>query len=297
VYSPIRSLAKLSAKLSRAAVSAGRIAEILSVEPEIKDRAGAVEAKGLKGRISFRDVSFDYGDGKNVLRNISFDIVPGEHVALLGPSGAGKSTIISLILRLYDAHHGEILIDGRSIKDYQRESLRQEVGIVLQDTLIFGTSVSENIAYGKENATTEQIIAAAKSANAHEFIMQLEDGYETMVGERGGTLSGGQRQRIAIARAFIRNVPILILDEPMTGLDIESEEAVRDAVQRLMRGKTCLLITHDLNSAAAADKALLLEKGQIVEQGKPLELIERSGRYRQLWGRHTTARQNGLIAV
>jgi ABC-type multidrug transport system fused ATPase/permease subunit len=296
LYVPIRSLAKLSAKLSRAAVSAGRIAEVLTIEPEIKDNPDAVAARNLTGRISFKEVSFDYDAGKNVLRNVSFDIAPGEHIALLGPSGAGKSTIISLILRLYDAQHGTILIDGRSVKEYKRESLRQEIGIVLQDTLIFGTSIRENIAYGKVNATDEEIFIAATSANAHDFIMQLAEGYDTIVGERGGTLSGGQRQRIAIARAFIRDVPILILDEPMTGLDIESEEAVRDALRRLMRGKTCLLITHDLTSAASADKVLLLEEGRLVEQGHPLELMERGMRYRQLWGMHLVSRDK-LSAV
>jgi len=273
LYVPIRTLAKLSAKLSRAFVCAGRISDILGIEPEVGDRPGALDANSLRGDISFHNVSFAYGNARPVLRNISFDISAGEKVALLGPSGAGKSTIVSLILRLYELEHGEILIDGVNVKDYKRESLRQQIGIVMQDTVMFGASIRENIAYGKVDATTEEIVNAAKAANAHEFICKLEDGYDTVIGERGGTLSGGQRQRIAIARAFVRNAAILVLDEPMTGLDLENEAAVRDALQRLMRGKTCLLITHDLAAAANADRVLILEHGRIREQSNPLELI------------------------
>jgi ABC-type multidrug transport system fused ATPase/permease subunit len=275
LYVPIRTLAKLSAKLSRAFVCAGRISDILGIEPEVEDRPGALDASGLRGNISFREVSFAYGagNGKPVLRNISFDISAGQKVALLGPSGAGKSTLVSLILRLYEIDRGEILIDGIDVKDYQRESLRQQIGIVMQDTVMFGASIRENIAYGKVEATMEEIVNAAKAANAHEFICKLEHGYDTVIGERGGTLSGGQRQRIAIARAFVRDAAVLVLDEPMTGLDVENEAAVRNALQRLMRGKTCLLITHDLDSAANADRVLVLEQGEIVEQAVPLELI------------------------
>ena len=288
LYVPIRTLAKLSAKISRAFVSAGRISETLGIEPEREDAPGALQADALRGDISFRRVSFTYGSDQPVLRNISFEISAGQKIALLGRSGAGKSTIISLILRLYDAQHGEILIDGINVKDYKRESLRQQIGIVMQDVVMFGATIRENIAYGKVEATSEEIIRAAKAANAHEFIEKLEDGYDTLIGERGGTLSGGQRQRIAIARAFVRNAPILILDEPMTGLDVESEEAVREALDRLMRGKTCVFITHDLESAAAADRVLILEHGRIVEEGDPLELIETGERYRHLWDTHLT---------
>lgn len=296
LYVPIRTLAKLSAKLSRAFVCAGRISDILGIEPEVADSPHAIEAEALKGFITFDDVSFDYTAGKPVLHHISFDIAAGQKVALLGRSGAGKSTIISLILRLYEGQRGRILIDGISIDDYKRESLRQQIGIVLQDTVMFGASIKENIAYGKLGATEEEIVAAARAANAHEFISQLEDGYDTVVGERGGTLSGGQRQRIAIARAFVRNAPILVLDEPMTGLDIESEEAVRDALARLMEGKTCLLITHDLASASSADRVLILEQGRIVEQGEPVKLMKRGQRFQTLWSRYSTrGEQSSLV--
>jgi ABC-type multidrug transport system fused ATPase/permease subunit len=273
LYVPIRTLAKLSAKLSRAFVCAGRISDILGIEPEVGDRPGALDANRLRGDISFRNVSFAYGNAGAVLRNISCNIAAGQKVALLGPSGAGKSTIVSLILRLYELEHGEIRIDGVNVKDYKRESLRQQIGIVMQDTVMFGASIRENIAYGKVEATMEEIESAAKAANAHEFICKLPDGYDTVIGERGGTLSGGQRQRLAIARAFVRNAAILVLDEPMTGLDVENEAAVRDALQRLMRGRTCLFITHDLAAAAKADRVLILEHGRICEQSDPLELI------------------------
>jgi ABC-type multidrug transport system fused ATPase/permease subunit len=263
LYVPIRTLAKLSAKLSRAFVSAGRISDTLGIEPELADPPGAIEAATLRGDISFSNVTFGYGASRPVLRNISFDISTGQKVALLGRSGAGKSTVISLLLRLYEIQDGEIRIDGINVRDYQRESLRQQIGIVMQESIMFGASVKENIAYGKVDATLDEVIRAAKAANAHEFISKLEDGYDTVIGERGGTLSGGQRQRIAIARAFVRSAPILVLDEPMTGLDIESEMAVRDALQRLMRGKTCLMITHDLEAAAAADRVLILENGRV----------------------------------
>ncbi|HSE32576.1 MAG TPA: ABC transporter ATP-binding protein [Pyrinomonadaceae bacterium] len=297
IYGPIRTLAKLSAKISRATVGAGRIREVLAIEPEIEDKPSAIQAPQFHGGLSFRNVSFEYDRGKRILNDISFEITPGQHVALLGASGAGKSTIISLILRLYDFHDGEILVDGVSIKNFKRESLRQQLGIVLQDTLLFGTSIKENIAYGKVDATFDEIVGAAKAANAHDFIMRLKDGYDTIVGERGGTLSGGQRQRLAIARAFIRNVPILILDEPMTGLDVESEQSVREALDRLMMGKTCLLITHDLAAASVADNVILLDQGRIVEQGTPAELATQRSRYRELYDKSTPFRTRLQIAV
>lgn len=292
IYKPIRNLAKLLTKFSKAMVSAERIAEILDMEPEIQDAPHAVEASNLKGKIVFKNVSFDYGDGKGVLKDVSFTISPGQRVALVGASGAGKSTIVSLILRLYDPQEGSISIDGINIRNYKREYLRREIGIVLQNSILFGATVEENIAYGKPDAPMEEIVAAAKVANAHEFILELENRYETIIGERGETLSGGQRQRIAIARALIRNAPILILDEPMTGLDVESEAKVREALGRLMAEKTCLLITHNLQAVAEADFILVLEDGRIIERGRHSDLMARSRQYRQLYelksGRHET---------
>jgi ABC-type multidrug transport system fused ATPase/permease subunit len=265
-------------------VSAERLSEVLDVEPEVHDDPEAIEATQLRGEIVFENVSFNYGDGQEVLKKISFTIAPRQTVALIGASGAGKSTILSLLLRLYQPQAGAISIDGVNIKKYRRESLRREIGVVLQDSVLFGTTVRENIAYGKPDATAEEIIAAAKAANAHDFILALENGYETIISERGTSLSGGQRQRIAIARALIRNAPILIMDEPMTGLDVESEAAVRQALQRLMAGKTCLIITHDLGAATEADLILVLQDGAIVERGRHADLMAASAAYRARYG-------------
>ena len=283
MYKPIRQLAKLSTDFSKAMASAERISEILDIEPEIVDRPDALPAKGLRGEIVFRDVSFDYGDGRDVLRNVSFAVAPGQRLALVGVSGAGKSTIVSLILRLYEAQQGAILIDGRDIRQYRRASLRRHIGLVLQQSILFGATIRENIAYGKPRATSQEIEAAAHAANADEFIRELEHGYDTVIGERGATLSGGQRQRIAIARALIRDAPILILDEPMTGLDGESEGKVREALDRLTAGKTSVIVTHDLQSVADADQVLVLDGGSVVDRGTHAELVERSGRYRELY--------------
>ena len=283
MYKPIRSLAKLSTDFSKAMASAERISEVLDIEPEIQDPPDAIVATSLQGEIIFDRVSFDYGDGRDVLKQVSFAVSPGQRLALVGVSGAGKSTIVSLILRLYEPQEGAIFIDGTDIRRFRRESLRRQIGIVLQNSILFGATVRENIAYGKPEASGEEIVAAARAANADEFIVEMENGYETVIGERGGTLSGGQRQRIAIARALIRNAPILIMDEPMTGLDVESEAKVRDALARLMEGKTCLIITHDLQSVADADLVLVLEGGRIIERGRHAELFARSRRYRQLY--------------
>jgi ATP-binding cassette, subfamily B, bacterial len=298
MYKPVRNLARLSNKYSKATVGAERISEILEVEPEIQDAPDAVEASELAGEVVFEGVSFDYGDDEGVLKEVSFAVRPGQRVALVGASGAGKSTLVSLILRLYQPHEGSIHIDGVNIRDYKLKSLRRQIGIVLQDSVLFGATIRENIAYGRLDATDDEIEAAAHAANAHDFIVRLEDGYDTVLGERGDTLSGGQRQRIAIARAVIRDARVLILDEPMTGLDVESEARIQEALDRLMAGRTSFLITHDLHAVANADLVLLLEGGRVVEQGHHDELLERSARYRRLHdlktGRRETPQREAL---
>lgn len=283
MYKPIRDLAKLSTKFSKAMVSAERINAILELEPEIQDDPDAIEAAHLKGEITFDQVSFGYGDGKPVLRNVSFSIPPGQRVALVGASGAGKSTIASLLLRLYDPQEGAISIDGRGIKRYRRESLRHEIGIVLQDSLLFGATIKENISYGKPDATPEEIEAAARQAHAHEFISALPDGYDTVVGERGSTLSGGQRQRISLARAIIKRPSILILDEPTSAVDAESAQLIGAAVERLQEGKTSLMIVHHFSFLKKFDQILVLKGGEVVERGTHDALLDRKGYYYELF--------------
>ncbi|HLF86611.1 MAG TPA: ABC transporter ATP-binding protein, partial [Nitrospiria bacterium] len=283
IYKPIKNLAKLSARFSKAIVSAERIGEILEIEPEIEDDPNAVEAYGLKGEIVFDQVSFNYQDGKQVLKDISFSILPGQRVALVGISGAGKSTIASLILRLYDPQDGMILIDGMDIRRYKRESLRREIGIVLQDSILFGATIRENISYGKHDATMEEITDAAKQAHAHEFISTLPEGYDTIIGERGSTLSGGQRQRISLARALIKRPSILILDEPTSAVDAKSAQLIEEAVKRLQEGKTCLVIVHQFSSIKDFDQILVLKNGDVVERGNHDELLNLRGYYYQLY--------------
>jgi len=268
LYKPIGRLADLTSRIAKATVSGERIVSILEIEPDITDAPDAVPAPPLRAEIEFDDVHFEYKPGAPVLRGVSFRARPGEIVALVGESGSGKSTIADLLLRFYDPTAGRILIDGHELPHYTLTSLREQVGIVLQESVLFDATIRENITYGELDATPEDVVAAAKAANAHDFIEALPEGYDTMVGERGANLSGGQRQRIAITRAIIRNAPILILDEPMSGLDIENEARVQEALRRLMAGRTTLLITHDLEAAAEADKILLLRDGRITEIDK-----------------------------
>ncbi|MCG8694763.1 MAG: ABC transporter ATP-binding protein/permease [Minwuiales bacterium] len=265
MYKPIRRLASISSRIVKATVCGERVAAILDLEPEVKDRPDAKPAPVFKGEIAFDHVVFGYRPDRPILRAVDFRIGAGETVALMGESGSGKSTIASLLLRFYEPSSGRIRIDDVEIGEYALESLRRRVAIVLQDTMLFRTSIRENIAYGRLDATMEEIADAARAADAHDFIEALPDGYETVVGERGSTLSGGQRQRIAIARAMIRNAAIVILDEPMVGLDTESEASVRRALKRLVAGRTCLVITHDPRGALDADRVLALSDGLIAD--------------------------------
>jgi ATP-binding cassette subfamily B protein/subfamily B ATP-binding cassette protein MsbA len=285
MYKPLRNLAKLSTRYSRAMVSVKRIQEIFETEPEARDDASAVVAPRLKGEIVFDHVSFDYGNGRKVLDDVSFSIAQGQRVALVGPSGSGKSTIASLLLRFYDVKSGEIMVDGADIRRYSRESLRREIGIVLQDSILFGASIRENIAYGKPDASLDEVVEAARQAYAHDFIASLPEGYDTIIGERGATLSGGQRQRICLARAIIKQPSALILDEPTSSVDAESAALIHDALERLQSGKTTIVIAHNFTSMEKFDLILVLKNSRLIEQGTHERLLEQRGRYYRLYQR------------
>ncbi len=282
-FKPTRELAKQMAKITRGIVSAERIIDLFNVVPEVQDAPGAIAAPPFRGAISFRDVSFAYHPEQAILRNLNFEVQPGQRTALVGPSGGGKSTLVSLLLRLYDPHTGHILIDGKDLRDYRIDSLRNQISIVLQDSILFGTSIRDNIAYGALGASDAEVQEAARLANAHDFIMTLPNGYDTLMSERGVTLSGGQRQRIAIARAAIRKAPIVILDEPTVGLDNQSEQAVNEALNRLTQDCTTFLITHDLRASQNFDQIFYIESGQILEQGTHSELMQQGQRYAALY--------------
>jgi ATP-binding cassette subfamily B protein len=281
-FKPVRDMAKYTGRLAKATAAGERILDLLDREPDVRDLPGARPAPTFAGAVRFDDVSFGYEPGRPVLDRVNLSVQPGEHVALIGPSGVGKSTLTNLVLRLYDPVAGRVLIDGRDIRQYTLESLRAQISVVLQDTLLFAATVYDNIAYGSSEATPEQVEAAARLANAHEFIEAMPQGYATVLGERGVTLSRGQRQRIAIARAAARNVPILILDEPTTGLDRPNQREVVNALERLARGRTTFLITHDLDLAARAGLVLYIEGGRIAEQGSHFGLLQASDRYARL---------------
>lgn len=265
LYKPIKDLGKIWAKFSRARVSAERVSEVFAIEPDILDRSDAIEAGNLRGEIALEHVTFGYENAAPILDDVSLHIRSGERVALIGASGAGKSSLVSLLLRLYEPQGGVIRIDGRNLAAYTRESLRREIGIVLQDTILFGASIRENIAYGKPDATLEEVEAAARAAHADAFISQLTDGYDALVGERGCLLSGGQRQRICLARALIKRPSILILDEPTSAVDPESAAAIDRALNEMHTGKTQLVIGHQFSTFAKFDRVLTLKGGKLIE--------------------------------
>ena len=287
-FAPAQDFAKYTGKLAKATAAGERVLNLLDEAPEVHDLPGAVPAGRFQGRIRFEDVRFGYEPDRAVLQGIDFEVPPGQRVALAGQSGTGKSTLVSLILRLYDPNQGRVLIDGRDVRDYTLLSLRSQISVVLQDSILFAASIRENIAYGAPEATPADVEAAARLANAHDFIQALPQGYDTVVAERGVTLSHGQRQRIAIARAAVRQTPILILDEPTTGLDEENERAVSEALERLALNRTTFLVTHNLQRTARADLILYMEHGRLKECGPPAGLMQANGRYAHLYKLQTS---------
>jgi subfamily B ATP-binding cassette protein MsbA len=282
MYKPMRDLSKMTDIVSKAMVGYERIQEVLDIESRVRDAPGARPAPKLKGQITFDHVSFSYADGKEVMKDVSLTIEAGQVAAIVGPSGTGKTTLVSLIPRFYDPVEGSVGIDGTDVRQYRLKSVRDQISFVLQDTLLFRATIWENIAYGKPDASPAAIKRAAKLANASEFIEAMPEGYDTMVGERGITLSGGQRQRIAIARAIVRDTPILILDEPTAGLDAASEQAVIGGLDILMKGRTSVVIAHHLGTIRHADIVFVMKDSELVEQGTHETLLALGGVYAEM---------------
>jgi ATP-binding cassette subfamily B protein len=282
LYSPLQDVSHGSSTVSEAVGSARRVVEVLDAPPEVVDRPGAVALAAVRGEVRLDEVWFGYERGRPVLRGVGFEARPGEVVAIVGPTGVGKSTLAGLVPRFFDPDRGRVLLDGHDLRDLRLETVRQSVSLVLQESFLFPFSIAENIAYGRPGASREEIEAAARAANVHEFVSGLPDGYDTVLGERGATLSGGERQRVAIARALLKDAPVLVLDEPTSALDAETEQSLLGALERLMAGRTTLVIAHRLSTIRRADRILVLSAGEIVERGDHDELIALGGAYARM---------------
>ena len=281
-YGPVESLCRLNHRFQRAATSAERVFDVLDTHPEVIDQPEAMVMPPIEGRVEFRGVHFGYEEDKPVIEDLNFTVEPGEMIGLAGHSGAGKSTLINLICRFYEPQEGAILIDGHNTRQVNLQSLRGQIGVVLQDPFLFNGTVADNIAYGHPKASLEQIVAGAKAANAHDFIMNMPDGYDTMVGERGTRVSGGERQRLSIARAILRDPRILILDEATSNVDTQTEAQIQEALERLVQGRTTFAIAHRLSTLKNAHRLLILDKGKLAEIGTHDELIAQDGIYANL---------------
>jgi ABC-type multidrug transport system fused ATPase/permease subunit len=282
VYRPLEAISTAVGQLQDTFITLKMAFDLLDLDPEIKDLPGAQPLKRCRGHVRFQDICFSYTGRVDTLKDVSFEARPGQVIAIVGPTGAGKSTLVSLLPRFYDAAGGRVLLDGHDIRQLILRSLRQQISIVLQEPLLFSGTIADNIRYGRLDATMDEVIEAARAANAHDFIERLPQGYETELGERGAQISGGERQRISVARAFLKDAPILILDEPTSSIDSRTESVILDALDRLMVGRTTFMIAHRLSTIRKADLILVIDEGRLVEQGTHEQLLRRGGLYRQL---------------
>jgi ATP-binding cassette subfamily B protein/subfamily B ATP-binding cassette protein MsbA len=292
VYSPLEVISTMAGALKEKLISLRLAFELLDTEPEVLDMPGALPLAGAAGRIEFRDVRFSYRGRKDTLKDIAFEARPGELIAIVGPTGAGKSTLVSLIPRFYDPSQGQVMLDGHDLRTITLESLREQVSLVLQEPMLFSGSIADNIRYGRLDARMGEIMDAARAANAHDFIQALPSKYDSTLGERGAMLSGGERQRICIARAFLKNAPILVLDEPTSAIDSRTESVILDALDRLVAGRTTFMVAHRLSTVRNADLILVMDGGRIVERGRHDELATGNGLYAQLWAAQSAIRRS-----
>jgi ABC-type multidrug transport system fused ATPase/permease subunit len=296
IYKPLETISTTVGALQERFIALEMAFQLLDTEPRVRNHPEAVDLESVRGEIAYEDVSFTYDGRERTLKGVNFRARPGEVVGIVGPTGAGKSTLVSLLPRFYDPGRGRITLDGVDLRRIRLESLRDHISIVLQDSLLFKGSIAENIRYGRLDADMDAVFEAARAANAHDFISALPKGYDTPVGEKGVGLSGGERQRIAVARAFLKDAPILILDEPTSSIDSRTEGVILDALERLMEGRTTLMIAHRLSTIRHAAHVLVIDGGQVIEQGSPGELLRHDGLYRRLWEAQTRPSRNGAGA-